>query len=114
MSDASMLERIFFSGWLLLFVTGGFNGIYICFHGIRRLDPYFSRLPDFERESYSPFDSFGRMHRYSFQYAFGLKRPKTPRALAVWLYFTCFTLIVHWISMFIGFLGHRFSINFFD
>ncbi|WP_084166399.1 hypothetical protein [Stutzerimonas azotifigens] len=111
MSDVSILERIFFSGLLFLFVTGGFNGIYICFHGIRRLDPYFSKLPNFEWESYSPFDSFCRMHRYSFQYVFGVNRPKINPALAAWLYFTCISLTAYWIGMFIGFLKHELNIN---
>jgi len=111
MSDVSILERIFFLGWLVLFVAGGFNGIYICFHGIRRLDPYFSPLANIERESYNPFDSFCRMHQYSFQYIFGVKRPDISNSIAAWLYFTCVSLIVYWISMFIGFLAHQFSIN---
>lgn len=111
MSDVSILERIFFLGWLVLFVAGGFNGIYICFHGIRRLDPYFSQLANIEWESHNPFDSFCRMHRYSFQYTFGVKRPDISNAIAAWLYFTCISLIVYWISMFIGFLGHQFGIN---
>jgi len=51
------------------------------------------------------------MHRYSFQYTFGLKRPDISRPLAVWIYFTCTTLIIYWISMFIGFLGHQFGIK---
>ena len=111
MSDVSILERIFFLGWLVLFVAGGFNGIYICFHGIRRLDPYFSPLANIERESYNPFDSFCWMHQYSFQYSFGVKRPDISNSIAAWLYFTCVSLIVYWISMFIGFLAHQFSIN---
>lgn len=106
-----MLERIFYLGWLLLFVAGGINGIYICFHGIRRLDPYFSRLPNVEWESYSPFDSFCRMHRYSFQYTAGLRRPIVSRGTAIWLYFTCISLTIYWASMFIGFLGHHFDIR---
>lgn len=112
MSDASLLERIIVFSWVFLALSGGFNGIYICFHGIRRLDPYFSHLPNVEWESHSPFDSFCRMHRYSFQYAFGVKRPNISRTLAVWLYFTCISLTIYWISMFIGFLGHQFGINF--
>lgn len=107
MSDVSILERIFFLGWLVLFVAGGFNGIYICFHGIRRLDPYFSQLANTEWEPHSPFDSFCRMHRYTF----GVKRPNISNAIAAWLYFTCISLIVYWISMLIGFLGHQFGIN---
>lgn len=111
MSDATLLERILVFSWVFLALSGGFNGIYICFHGIRRLDPYFSTKPNVEWESYSPFDSFCRMHRYSFQYTFGLKRPDISRTLAVWIYFTCTTLVIYWISMFIGFLGHQFGIN---
>ncbi len=111
MNAALVLERILYLGWLLLFVAGGINGIYICFHGIRRLDPYFSRLPNVKWESYSPFDTFCRMHRYSFLYAFGLTRPKVSRPITAWLYFTCITLTVYWISMFIGFLRHQFDIN---
>jgi len=111
MSDVSILERIFFLGWLVLFVAGGFNGIYICFHGIHRLDPYFSQLASIEWESHNPFDSIYRMHRYSFQYTFGLKRPDISNGIAAWLYFTCISLIIYWVSMFIGFLSHQFGIN---
>ncbi|TLX54797.1 hypothetical protein DN824_00330 [Stutzerimonas nosocomialis] len=113
MSDALTLKQALYYAWFLLFVSGGVNGIYICFHGIRRLDPHFSRLPNYEWESHSPFDRFSRMHRYSFQYTFGLKRPNVGRTLAAWLYFTCISLIIHWVSMFIGFLGHHFGINIF-
>ena len=87
MSDASILERVIVFSWIFLAVTGGFNGIYICFHGIRRLDPYFSTKHNVEWESHSPFDSFCRMHRYSFQYSFGLKRPAIGNGIAVWLFF---------------------------
>ena len=111
MSDATLLERILVFSWVFLGLSGGFNGIYICFHGIRRLDPYFTTKPNVEWESHSPFDSFCRMHRYSFQYTFGLKRPDIGNVLAVWLYFTCVSLIVYWISMLIGFLGHQFGIS---
>lgn len=58
MSEATIFERIIVFSWILLAVTGGFNGIHICFHGIRRLDPYFFTKLNVERESYSPFDSF--------------------------------------------------------
>lgn len=111
MNDATLLERILVFSWVFLALSGGFNGIYICFHGIRRLDPYFSTKPNVEWEPHSPFDSFCRMHRYSFQYTLGLKRPAIGNGLAVWLYFTCISLMVYWISMFIGFLGHQFGIS---
>lgn len=97
--------------WVSLFVAGGFNGIYLRFHGIRRFDRYFSTLPDFEQESYSPFDRFCRMHRYSFLYTLGLSRSTISSSLAVWLYFTCFSLTVFWISMVIGQLKIHFGFN---
>lgn len=111
MSDASLLERIVVFAWVFLFVSGGFNGIYICFHGIRRLDPYFSRLPDFRQESVSPFDRFCRMHRYSFLYTLGLNKPRVSLPLSIWLYFTCISLTVFWISMIIGQLKIHFGFN---
>ena len=88
MSDASHLEILLVLVWVLLFVAGGFNGIYLCVHGISRLDPYFSRLPDFRQESVSPFD------RYSFLYTLGLNKPRVSLPLSIWLYFTCISLTV--------------------
>ncbi|MDH0097642.1 hypothetical protein L1F06_004180 [Ectopseudomonas hydrolytica] len=111
MSDASPLEIVLVLVWVLLFVAGGFNGIYMCFHGISRLDPYFSRLPDFRQESVSPFDRFCRMHRYSFRYTLGLNKPRVSLPLSIWLYFTCFSLTVFWISMIIGQLKIHFGFN---
>lgn len=75
MSEASLLERVVVFSWVFLAVTGGFNGLYICFYGIRRFDRYFSRLKDFRQESYSPFDRFCRMHRYVFEYVCRISRP---------------------------------------
>lgn len=111
MSGVSILERIFFLGWLVLFVAGGFNGIYICFHGIRRLDPYFSQLESIEWESHNPFESFYRLHKYSFLYSFGLSRPKVNKAISLWLYFSCFSLSCIWVSLGLAAAGKYFDIG---
>ncbi|MBA1305874.1 hypothetical protein N7388_21770 [Stutzerimonas stutzeri] len=111
MSEASLLEQIIVLSWAFLAVTGGFNGMYICFHGIGRFDRHFSSLNDFKKESYSPFDRFCRMHRYSFQYVFGINRPAISLPLKVWLIYTCISLIFLWLSMAIGQLNLHFGFN---
>ncbi len=85
--------------------------MYICFHGIGRFDRYFSKLNDFKQESYSPFDRFCRMHRYSFQYVFGSNRPEISLSLKIWLVYTCISLILFWLSMIVGQLNLHFGFN---
>jgi hypothetical protein len=55
-----------------ILVFGTINNIYVSFFSIRRLDRYFSKKNNPDWESNSPFDSFYRLHKYSFLYSFGI------------------------------------------
>lgn len=51
------------------------------------------------------------MHRYSFLYTLDLNKPRVSLPLSLWLYFTCISLTVFWISMAIGQLKIHFGFN---
>ncbi|MGE6374883.1 hypothetical protein, partial [Stutzerimonas stutzeri] len=79
--------------------------------GIRRLDRYFSKKHDPNWESNSPFESFYRLHKYSFLYSFGINRPKVNKAISLWLYFSSFSLSCIWVSLGLAAAGKYFDIG---
>jgi len=64
-----------------LLVFGTVNHIYVPFFSIHTFDRYFSEKDDPNRESKSPFDSFYRLHKYSFLYTLGINRPKVSKLI---------------------------------
>jgi hypothetical protein len=94
-----------------ILVFGTINNIYVSFFSIRRLDRYFSKKNNPDWESNSPFDSFYRLHKYSFLYSFGINRPNVSKVISLWLYFSCFSLACLWGSLGLAAAGKYFNIG---
>lgn len=110
--DATIsIKAILANTLLLILVTGTINHIYVSFFGIRRLDRYFSSKPDPSWESRSPFDGFYRLHKYSFLYSLGIRRPVVSAGLSLWLYFSFFSLCSIWITLGLAALGRYLQIG---
>jgi hypothetical protein len=99
MSSASFWEISFVITWAILFIFGGVNNIYVMFGGIKKMDRYFSSMSNHEWESVNPAECFARLHKYSFLYTFGVRRPKVSIYMSVWLYLSCFGLTAIWTSL---------------
>lgn len=93
------LKSVLGHALFLIILVGAFNHIYVAFFGIRRMDRHFSRKPDPCLESQSPFDAFYRLHKYSFLYSLGVRRPSVDIGMSLWLYFSCFSLSCIWITL---------------
>jgi|SRR5690606_9639935 len=93
-----------------LFLISFANGVFICFHGIKYMDKYFSDLPDYKQESLSPFDCFERMHKYSFKFVFSISNPPVSKFMKVWLFATCFSLTFYWLVLSLGAIDYYFGI----
>ena len=62
-----------------LLAFGTVNHIYVSFFSTHTFDRYFSEKDDPNQEFKSPFDSFYRLHKYSFLYTLGINRPKVSK-----------------------------------
>lgn len=111
MSAAISLKAISLYALFAVLVLGTINHIYVSFFAIHRLDRYFSKKHDPGWESKSPFDSFYRLHKYSFLYSFGINRPKVSKAISLWLYFSSFSLACIWGSLVLAAVGKYFNIG---
>lgn len=94
-----------------LLVFGTVNHIYVSFFLIHTFDRYFSEKDDPNREFKSPFDSFYRLHKYSFLYTLGINRPKVSKLISLWLYFSSFSLACIWVSLGLAAAGKYFKIG---
>lgn len=94
-----------------ILVFGTINNIYVSFFSIHKLDRYFSNKNKPSWESNSPFESFYRLHKYSFLYSFGINRPKVNKAISLWLYFSSFSLACIWVSLGLAAAGKYFKIG---
>lgn len=94
-----------------ILVFGTINNIYVSFFSIDKLDRYFSNKNKPSGESNSPFESFYRLHKYSFLYSFGINRPKVNKAISLWLYFSSFSLACIWVSLGLAAAGKYFKIG---
>lgn len=101
MIHPSDLQIFVLTSSLAIYVSAFANEFYICLHGIRYMDSYFSNLKDYRLESVSPFDRLARMHRYSFGYTFRSARTEISKPMRFWLFFTSISLTLHW-AMFAG------------
>lgn len=109
MNNPPLLQVILAYFWVFILASGTINHLYASFSGITILDRFFSKMINPEWESRSPFDGFYRLHKYSFSYTFGLNRPKVSTPISIWLYFTCFSLSVIWISLAIGLISKYYN-----
>jgi hypothetical protein len=105
MSSANFWEISFVITWAIIFIFGGINFLYVSFGGIKKMDRHFSSMINYKWESVNPAECVVRLHKYSFLYTFGLHRPPVDIYMSAWLYFSCLSLTVLWISMFIGTLS---------
>lgn len=93
-----------------ILIFGTLNNLYVSFFSIHRLDRFFQKNNS-DWESNNPFDSFYRLHKYSFLYSFGLSRPKVNKSISLWLYFSCFSLSCLWASLGLAAAGKYFDIG---
>jgi hypothetical protein len=105
MNNSHLLQILLAYSWLAIIALGGINNIYVMFSGIKKMDRHFSSMTNYEWESVNPAECFARLHKYSFLYTFGLHRPPVGIYMSAWLYFSCLSLTVLWISMLIGTLS---------
>jgi hypothetical protein len=105
MNSPHLLQIFLAYSWATVIALGGINYIYVSFGGIKKMDRHFSSMINYEWESVNPAECTFRLHKYSFLYTFGLHRPPVGIYMSAWLYFSCLSLTVLWISMFIGTLS---------
>ena len=111
MPTAISLKAVMLYSLFSILALGTINNIYVSFFAIHRLDRYFSKKNHPDWESNSPFDSFYRLHKYSFLYSFGINRPKVNKTISLWLYFSSFSLVCIWASLGLAAAGKYFNIG---
>jgi len=99
MSNSHIFRTFIAYSWLAVIALGGINHIYVMFGGIKKMDRHFSSMTNYEWESVNPAECFARLHKYSFLYTFGVRRPKVSIYMSVWLYLSCFGLTAIWTSL---------------
>lgn len=111
MTHLSTVEIVLVIPVILLAMIGFANGLYICAHGITIFDRNFSGLSNYRDESGSPFDRFGRMHKYTFSYVLGKKRPTLKLWMRAWIYTSFTTLVAYWSVVLVAILSHYFDFD---
>lgn len=86
--------------------AGFINGFFICLFGIKVMDKFLSKLPDYRRESASPFDRFERMHKYSFGFILSRKKLHLGKVMRAWLYLTALGLSAYWFVFAAGAMAY--------
>tara|TARA_R110002020_G_C16310403_1_gene773809 strand:+ start:4694 stop:5056 length:363 start_codon:yes stop_codon:yes gene_type:complete len=91
--------------------AGFINGFFICLFGIKVMDKFLSKLPDYRRESASPFDRFERMHKYSFGYILARNKRRLGIPMRAWLYLTALGLSAYWFVFAAAAMAYFFNVD---
>lgn len=109
--NPSHLETIVPLSIAAIALAGFINGFFICLFGIKVMDRFLSKLPDYRRESASPFDRFERMHKYSFGYILARKKLHLGTLMRAWLYLTALSLSAYWFVFAAGAMAYFFDMD---